>query len=301
MLVFNDPFPAWIEPCKPALVPKPPEGEGWAHEIKWDGYRVSAYMKGGEVHICTSSGLDWTARFPAIAAAIAELPVQSAVIDGEAVVLDAQGRSHFGDLQAALGSRAGCETILLYAFDLLYFDGLDIRHWPWRNRRAVLEGLLASERGAVHLSEEFGVSGEVAFKVACQHELEGIVSKRIDRPYASGKGKDWLKTKCLMSDTFIIIGYQPGVRGSLGAIHVATDLGDKLHYVGAVGTGFSERAARELKAAIDAIAKDATPIAGLKLKGARWCQPEIRVEVAFRAVTREGLLRHASFKGLAAT
>ncbi len=225
--------------------------------------------------------------------------MESAIIDGEAVVVDERGRSRFGDIQAALARRGSGNDILLYAFDLLYFDGLDIRHWPLRNRRAILEGLLAGERGAVAISEEFEVPGEAAFKVACEYGLEGIVSKRRGRPYTSAKGADRGKTKCVSTDKFVIIGHQPGAHGGLGALHVATELADRLHYVGAAGTGFSERVARELKAKLDALSTKTPAIAGLKVKGAVWCMPTLRAEVAYRDVTREGILRHASFKGLA--
>lgn len=159
--LFDEPMPAWIEPCKPRLVKTPPAGPTWLHEIKWDGYRVSAYLKDGTATVRTSGGIDWTRRFPAIAAAVEALPVRSAILDGEAIVLDKAGRSHFGDLQAALGRRRGGGTeIRLLAFDLLYFDGMDIRTWPLENRRAVLEGLICASTGsALLLSQEFDAPG----------------------------------------------------------------------------------------------------------------------------------------------
>jgi bifunctional non-homologous end joining protein LigD len=300
--LFDEPMPTWVEPCKPTLVKNPPIGSQWLHEIKWDGYRVSAYLKDGKARIMTSGGLDWTARFPAIAAAVEALPARSAIIDGEAVVLDEAGRSHFGDLQVALGRHGGGAKIVLHAFDLLYYDGMDIRVWPLDSRRAVLEGLIGNGHGtALVLSEEFDAPGAQIFEHACKLGLEGIVSKRRGGPYRSGKKhNEWVKTKCVQADEFVIIGYQPStaMRGALGAIHVATPLADRLHYAGSVGTGFSERVARDLKARLDRLASDTPIISKLRIDKAVWCRPELKVEIAYRAVTRDGQLRHASFKGL---
>ena len=142
--LFDQPLPGWIAACLPTLVDKPPEGPNWVHEIKWDGYRVSAYLDDGKVAIYTRNGHDWTHRFPSIARAVAALPLHSAVIDGEAVVLDDQGRSSFSALQAALGTggrgpgkRQATEAVL-YAFDLLFLDGHDLRGWSLDNRRDAL-------------------------------------------------------------------------------------------------------------------------------------------------------------------
>jgi bifunctional non-homologous end joining protein LigD len=231
---------------------------------------------------------------------VAALPVRSAVIDGEVVVLDERGRSNFGDLQAAM-TRGGGRQAVMFAFDLLFYDGMDLRPWKLDARRAVLEGLIGDGHGtALVLSQEFEGHGGDIFAHACRLGLEGIVSKRRDRPYRSGKCEDWVKTKCVMSDEFVIIGYQPSsaFRGMLGAIHVATMLADRLHYAGAVGSGFSEKAARGLKSRLDKLVSQTPVISNLKIKDAVWCRPEIRAEIAYRDVTREGMLRHASFKSI---
>ena len=143
-----DPFPGWIPPCLPTLVERPPEGAQWQHEVKWDGYRVSAYLDAGKVTIRTRNGHDWTHRFPAIAAAVAGLPAQEAIIDGEAVALDEHGRANFGLLQQALGTGGGARGLgkrtaheaKLYCFDLLFLDGHDLRSWSLENRRDALLG-----------------------------------------------------------------------------------------------------------------------------------------------------------------
>jgi len=297
-LVFDAPLPGFIDPCKPTMVTKPPPGAAWLHEIKWDGYRIQIAIDAGNVTIFSSTGLDYSKRFPSIAAAATELPMRNAVIDGEAVVLDDQGRPRFGLLQAAL-KKGGARDAICYVFDLLFWDGLDIRAWPLDTRRTVLEGIIADAPNEIRFSEEIHAEGSRVYALACEHELEGIVSKRRDRPYHSGRSQDWLKVKCIKHEVFIIIGYQPGKRGGLGALHVAIKEGAGLTYRGAVGTGFSERVAHDLKVMLDSIRVTKAPIVGLRIKQAVWCQPLVKANVAYRDITGDGLLRHSAFAGLA--
>ncbi|MCX8255320.1 DNA polymerase LigD, ligase domain protein [Beijerinckiaceae bacterium RH AL1] len=297
--LFDEPLPKWIRPCLPTLVEKPPAGPQWVHEIKWDGYRVSAYVAGGHTTIRTRNGHDWTTRFPTIAAAAARLKVRSAVIDGEAVILDDRGRSSFAELQTDL-DRHGSGRAVLYAFDLLFLDGEPLWKKPLEERRLALGGIIP-KRSAILLSEDFAGSGADLFKIACENELEGIVSKRLDRGYHPGRSRDWLKTKCIQSDTFVIIGFQPGsgaVRAPLANIKIARSDGARLRYAGAVGTGFSERVAAALRERFDRIQTERCPVAGLKVSGAVWVSPDLRALVAYRGITTAGELRHASFKGL---
>lgn len=297
--LFDEPLPKWIRPCLPTLVEKPPVGTQWVHEIKWDGYRISAYVDGGKVVIRTRNGHDWTARFPAIARAAATLKVRSAVVDGEAVILDDRGRSSFAELQADL-DRHGSDRAVLYAFDLLFLDGEDLRKKPLEERRLALGGIIP-KRSTILMSEEFSGPGADLFRIACENELEGVVSKRLDRAYRSGRSRDWLKTKCVLTDAFVIIGYQPGsgaVRAPLANIKIASFDGQRLRYAGAVGTGFSERVAAALRERLDRIKAPACANRGLKVGGAVWVSPDLRALVAYRGVTAAGELRHASFKGL---
>ncbi len=297
--LFDKPLPGWIKPCLPTLVEKPPIGPQWVHEIKWDGYRVSASVQAGAVTIRTRNGHDWTKRFPAIAAGVAALKVRSAVIDGEAVVLDEKGRSNFAELQADL-TRHGSPRAVLYAFDLLFLDGEDLRAKPLEDRRAALGGILPAG-GVVVMSEAYVGAGADLFRIACEHELEGIVSKRLDKPYKSGRRLEWLKTKCVQSDAFVVIGYQPtsgAVRGALANIKIATFDGARLRYAGAVGTGFSDAVATALRKRLDAIVTAKCPVAGLKGKGTVWVSPDLQAKIAYRGLTTAGELRHASFKGL---
>jgi bifunctional non-homologous end joining protein LigD len=294
--LFDRPLPKWIPPCLPTLVDKPPSGEKWIHEIKWDGYRVSAYVSGGKATIRTRNGFDWTQRFPAIAGALLLLPVQSVVIDGEAVILDAAGRSNFAELQAAIKLRGG--DVMLYVFDLLFLDGEDLRERPLEERRAALTGLVW-RRPPILLSEEFAGDGAAMFKIACENELEGIVSKRLDRPYQSGRSKDWLKTKCVQSGEFVVIGYEPSsaVQGSVAKLLLAAKEPEGLRYVGGVG-GFSAAVSKELKEGLDHIRAEKAAISGLKIAGAVWTMPVFHIEVAYRGLTGDRLLRAASFKGI---
>ena len=304
--LFDQPLPPWIKPCLPTLVDAPPVGPGWVHEIKWDGYRVSAYLDDGEVVIRTRNGHDWTRSFPAIAASVAALPLHSAVIDGEAVVLDDTGRSSFSVLQAALGTgdrdgrRRPASRAVLYAFDLLFLDGHDLRGWSLADRLAALDTIGGPHSPAVLLNEGYGGCGADLFASARDHGLEGIVSKRRDAPYRSGRRGEWLKTKCVRDGTFVVIGYQPSVAlpSALGAVHVAEEARGALRYVGAVGSGFSRRAAVDLQRRLDALGKPTPPVMELRIEGARWSRPTLRVDVTFRATTAEGFLRHASFKGV---
>jgi bifunctional non-homologous end joining protein LigD len=298
--LFTTPMPEWIDPCLPTLVERPPTGPQWAHEIKWDGYRVSVYVDGGKVAIRTRRGLDWTKRFPAIAEAAAKLPVASAVLDGEAVMLHDQGRSQFSELQAALAKGSAREAVL-YAFDLLYLDGHDLRKLPLKDRRDALVSTIG-QRDAILFSEEYEGEGLTLFRKACAMDLEGIVCKRRDKPYRSGLTYDWVKVKCVKSAEFVVIGYQPSaaMRTAIGSLHgAASEEGGKLRYVGGVGTGFSEAIAVELKRALDTVMVSSCAVPRLRVKGAVWVMPALRIQVAYRGLTGGGDLRHASFKGFA--
>jgi bifunctional non-homologous end joining protein LigD len=291
------PPPSWIEPCIPTLVAKPPKGDRWLHEVKWDGYRVCVVIAACRATVRTRRGHDWTDRFKPIAAAAAELFCRNAIIDGEAVVLDAQGRASFSALQADLAG--GGKRAVLYAFDCLFLDGRDLRGLPLSERREALEQLIGRpKRGPILFSEEFEGDGAEFFKIASAHELEGIVSKRADLPYRSGRSQDWLKVKCVQSDAFHIIGYQPDCRGGIANLKLAVEENGALRYAGAVGTGFSEATMRMLRSRLDPLAEPFSAAAWPRVKGAVWVRPELYAEVAYRGFTTAGELRHASFKGL---
>jgi bifunctional non-homologous end joining protein LigD len=295
-------MPARIEPCLALLASKPPTGSDWALEVKWDGYRLAVHVEPQGVRILTRGGHDWTHRFPGIAAAAKKLDASTVILDGEAVVLDDQGRSDFNALQQSLGGRGGKRTsgeAILYAFDLLYLDGMDISGMALAERRHLLEDLLSGGPGDIRLSEEVEADGAALLKTACQHGLEGIIAKHRDRPYRSGRQGDWLKIKCIQSESFAVIGYEPStaMRGAIASLLLAARRGNDLVYVGSVGTGFKDQVARDLKVQLDAmkVATPAAPVVGKKLV---FAQPELVAEIEFRAWTNDGKLRHASFKGI---
>ncbi|WP_210482876.1 non-homologous end-joining DNA ligase [Microvirga antarctica] len=299
--LFDLPVPGWIEPCLPTLVAKAPSGPQWVHEIKWDGYRISAYLDAGKATIRTRNGHDWTTRFPLIAEALAALPVHSAVLDGESVVLDEQGRSDFSALQAALGKgRAGrnpAGSAIFYAFDLLFLDGHDLRDWKLESRRDALEAILSHRDEVIRLSEEIKGEGPTIFAHASQHGLEGIVSKRRDAPYKSGRRDEWRKTKCVLSDTFFVIGFET-TGGTLASIRLAHFESGTLKVAGGLGTGFSRSSAADLLKRLKPLVTMRPPVAGAGGKGVVWTKPKIRVEVEYRGWTADCQLRHPSFKGI---
>lgn len=297
-------MPARIEPCLALLKSKPPKGEQWAYEIKWDGYRLAVHIEPKGVRIITRGGHDWTDRFPTIVAGARELAVATAILDGEAIVLDEQGRSDFGMLQQSLGGRGGERTsneAIFMAFDLLYFDGHDLTRLELSSRRHLLEDLITTKDGSIRLSEEIDADGEQLLALACEHGLEGIIAKDKDSTYRSGRLGDWLKIKCVQSDSFMIVGYEPSMvaRGHIGALLLAAYRGSTLTYVGSVGTGFKEREAWQLREMMDKLkTKRPTVAYDGSRKDVVWLEPTLIAEIEYRAWTHDGKLRHASYKGL---
>ena len=290
-----DPMPERVEPCLAKLAARPPAGDQWSFEVKWDGFRVALHIgPQGRLRILTKNGHDWTRKFPDIAAAARSVGADTAIIDGEAVVLDARGASDFGALQRSLG-RPGA-GVVLYAFDLLYLNGHDLRSMPCEDRRSLLSSVLGA-RSAIRMSEDVDADGDRFFKVACALQLEGIIGKRKDKPYRGGRGGEWVKIKCVDSETFLVIGYQPAKLGGLARLLLAARKDAGLSYVGSVGTGFKAKAAADLRRLLDKILLPA-PTIPLARSGARWVRPVIAVEIQFRGWTGDGKLRHASFKGV---
>lgn len=292
-----------IEPSLALLKSEIPTGGDWLFEIKWDGYRLAVHIDRQDVRIITRGGHDWTHRFPTIAAAARQLGVHTAILDGEAVVLDGSGRSDFGALQRSLGGRGGkkvsTESILM-AFDLLYLDGHDLTGSELTLRRHLLEDLVVpGGDGAIRLSEEVDGSGGQLLEHACRVGLEGIIAKQRDRPYRSGRTGDWLKIKCIQSQSFMIVGYEASAvaRGGIGSLLLAGKRSHDWVYVGSVGTGFNGTEAAVLRTALDKL-RTKTPTVPLKGKNIVFVQPTLIAEIKFRGWTNDGSLRHASYKGL---
>ena len=201
-------YPGFIEPCLATLRSRPPAGANWLHEIKFDGYRIQARIRPRQVKLLTRSGLDWTAKFGiTLAAALADLPVKEAVIDGEVVAEGSGGAPDFSALQDALATGV-TERLVFYGFDILYLDGCDLRALPLTDRKAALAAII-TKPGAVRFSEHFEEDGQRLLRHVCLLGLEGVVSKMRDAPYHSGRGKGWIKSKCSNRQEFVVAGYVP--------------------------------------------------------------------------------------------
>lgn len=298
-----DPMPDRVEPCLALLSAKAPSGPDWAFEAKWDGYRLAVHLEPGRmVRVLTRGCHDWTSRFPTIAHDIRDLGLDTAIIDGEAVVPGDRGASDLNALQQALGGRGGKRSAagaILYAFDLLYLNGRDLRPLPLVERRALLASVIGKQHTSLRLSDEINADGAEFLKFACQLGLEGIIAKRRDAPYRPGRGGDWLKIRCIQSETFLILGYEPSAvaLGGIGRLLLAARKGDTLKYVGSVGTGFTVKTATALRKQLAALQID-KPAISIKAKGMVWVTPALSAEIAFRGWTNDGNLRHASYKGL---
>lgn len=297
-----DAMPSRIEPCLAKLTDKVPSGDEWQYEIKWDGYRLAIHVELNGIRIITRGGHDWTHRFAGIAAAAREFSPRTLILDGEAVVLDEQGRSSFSSLQKALGGRGGKRNAgeaIFYAFDLLYLDGYDLTKLGQHERRQMLQDLLEGQEGAIRFSETVDADGEELLKHACELGLEGIIAKHEDRPYRSGRTGDWLKIKCVQSDSFIVVGYEPStaVPGAIASLLLAAKQKGGLVYIGGVGTGFKRNQAISLRRQLDQI-RTAKPKVSTKGKNFVWVEPTLVAEIEYRGWTDDIRLRHASFKGL---
>ena len=289
----------FISPQLARPVPSVPSGEEWMHELKLDGYRLIAVQRAGKVQLFTRKGLDWTHRFEKLAGHLAGLTKKDFVLDGEAVVFDAKGRSRFGDLQQALqeGDR---EAICYVAFDLLHFDGLNLRKLPLAERVKFLGDLVTEETGPVRRSAVWTAGAGVSlFLQACKNGLEGIISKNARGIYQDGERRDWAKSKCRARQEFVICGYTApkGALPAFGALVLGSFENGKLITRGKVGTGFTGNERRRLlklfqpyvktEATFPAMAKDIT-----------WMKPHLVAEIEFAEITRDGSIRQGAFLGL---
>jgi bifunctional non-homologous end joining protein LigD len=295
-------IPPFIEPQLATLVDAPPSGGGWVHEIKFDGYRALASVAGGNVVIRTRKGLDWTDKFAGLKGPLSELDCGSVLLDGEVTVKLADGKTDFGALQNALS--AGSTDLTYCVFDLLFLDGQDLRDLPLDERKAKLEKLLASSKDArLAYSEHLTGSGEKIFREACALGLEGIISKRADDPYRSGRTKGWLKIKCGMEQEFVIIGWRPSDKAGrpFSSLLLALNEKGKLRYCGRVGTGYTEARLDDLGALFKKYARATPPVEGIPrdiARRAKFVEPKLVAEIEFRGWTRDGMVRQGSFKGL---
>jgi bifunctional non-homologous end joining protein LigD len=298
-------LPLFIDPSLATLKKHPPNGANWIHEIKYDGYRLQARMSGGKVQLFTRRALDWSARFPTIKQALKRLPVSSALVDGEVIVQDERGFSSFSGLQAQLRS-GKFDKMAYFVFDLLYCEGRDMRAVPLRERKEILRQLTQTlpQDSVVRFSDHLEGNGDEILQHACQLGLEGIISKRIDLPYVSGRGEHWIKSKCVQGQEFVVLGYVPSsaLTGALASLVLGYYENGGLIHAGRAGTGFSADQAVALRKQLDALRRaqhqfaQAPPRASLK--DVTWIEPRLVAEVEYRGWTSDRLLRQASFKGL---
>ena len=295
--------PTFIKPELAQEAEDPPDGSGWLHELKLDGYRIQARKSGADVKLLTRSGLDWTHRMPAVAAAVAALPNDALTLDGEVVVLAPDGTSSFADLQASFQNDEQ-HPLTYFVFDLLHLDGGSTRDLPLLTRKQRLATVLEANRSdALRFSEHLTTDGAVMFRHACELHAEGIVSKRADSPYRSTRSADWLKSKCLHESEFVIGGYTLSSDSDkrVGSLLLGYYEDGKLIHAGRTGTGFTQKSRAALFAQLQPLAQKTSPFASITSagkKGALWVQPKLVAQIRFATWTADGNVRQAAFLGL---
>jgi bifunctional non-homologous end joining protein LigD len=289
------------------LVKEPPRGHDWLHEIKFDGYRIGGQIRNGRVTLISRNGKDWTHAFPEIVDAASKLAVRDALIDGEIAIVLPDGRTSFQALQNAFSGQGSRSSLVYFVFDLLRLDGDSLATQPLEHRKARLRKLVGGRQtGRLRYTEHVEGRGEEFFAQACRVGLEGIISKRRDQPYREGRHGDWVKTKCVQRQEFVIGGFTDpeGTRAGIGALVIGYYEGDRLVFAGKVGTGFTHKMALDLRTRLDAIEQKTCPFTppppGPLGKHAHWVKPVLVCEVEFTEWTGDGKIRHPSFQGLRA-
>ncbi len=298
-------LPGFVEPSLATLAERAPNGGRWVYEVKLDGYRMQARIDGGEATLKTRKALDWTPKFQSIADALSGLDAETALIDGEIVVPDENGASHFSSLQADL-SDGRQDRFVYHVFDLLHLDGRDLRDLPLLERKAALEDLLqrSGEIDGVRYSAHFDADGRTMMQHACDLGLEGVIAKLQDAAYHSGRTADWLKIKCANSQEFVVVGYKDSTAmpRAIGALILGFYEDGELRYAGRAGTGYTADVAHDLWKRLQPLRIDKPAFGKLpeEERGRKgvWVTPKLAVEVDFRGWTGAKRVRQAAFKGL---
>ena len=302
--------PTWIKPQLTRLADEAPAGSDWLHEIKYDGYRMHARLDHGKVQLLTRTGLDWSNLYPYTVSALRALRAKTAYIDGELCALRADGVPSFGLLQAAM-DQGRTNSLVFFAFDLLYLDGKSTAALPLIERKQRLHPLFAQAAPGLHFTDHVVGNGPGFRKHACEMGLEGVISKRLEQPYMPGNRGLWLKSKCLNREEFVVVGWTDpgGSRSHFGALLLGyyTDDG-RLHYAGRAGTGFTEAELERLARVLRPLETFRMPLdklppretrfgSPLELSRVHWVRPQIVVEVTYLTCTDDGLLRQVSYQG----
>ena len=295
-------MPDFVAPQLAKTSERPPQGAGWGHEVKFDGYRLQLRVEKGRATLRTRSGLDWTDRFADIAQAAKTLP--DCLMDGEACALDEAGSPDFPALQAAL-SDGKTDKLIFFLFDALFVEGEDLRPLAARDRKARLKAVLGGvgkiAQRRLRYVEHFETAGDAVLQSACRMSLEGIVSKQLDAPYRSGRADSWIKSKCRAGHE-VVIGGWTGERGQLRSLLFGVHRAGRLIYVGRVGTGFGREKAARVLPKLEPLATDASPFSGpgapRQQAGVTWAKPELVAEIEFAGFTGSGMVRQAAFKAL---
>jgi bifunctional non-homologous end joining protein LigD len=302
----KEPLPDFIPPQLATQAASPPTSAGWLNELKLDGYRIQARVEDGNARLLTRSGLDWTHRMSALAEAVAQLPAKKALLDGEVVVLSEDGNTSFADLQASFQDGVA-KPLTYFLFDLLHLNGRDLRKLPLHDRKGSLAQLLQGADPSLQLCEHLDSDASTVLHRACELHAEGIICKRADAPYTSGRSSSWLKLKCVHEQEFVVGGFTLPAKGHSGIHGIGSLLlgyyndAKKLSYAGRTGTGFSQKTHALLRTQLEGLRQSSNPFFTVPADARHspiWVKPTLVAQVRFATWTADNLVRQASFQGI---